>query len=389
MRSSGIQRVMGYGTAGMSARIDGAAGLGAARGGAGRGRRVVISVCAAIPAWVLVGLLVWPDRPWRVDLLSHFVAHFGAALLVLAGVVALSRRTRCAAWGIGAAGLALALWHVWACRPPVGVGGAGGIGAGGGFELKIVQYNAKSVHEDARFEAWLKEQDADLVCLIETPWGFAASRPWVRERYPYRVEPSVQLAWPNLLLSKYPLELLEMEADNPEHMFSFVARRSVTVRLPSGARLAWTAMHPPSPRTRGSWSKSLREASRDAGILARYLAKEDALPMVVTGDFNSAPTGRLHRQFARESGLVGWSPRVGAGTWPSAAGRWLGVPIDRVWTSAGASGGVGGPVVTEMRVGPRFSSDHLAVVACVRVAGVGGKDRLESGISEPSGSDAR
>ncbi|MFM9958829.1 MAG: endonuclease/exonuclease/phosphatase family protein [Phycisphaerales bacterium] len=342
-----------------------------------------------MPFWTFVALLMWPGRPWRIDLLSHFVPHFAAAFVVLGGAMTLSKRTRTGAPAVWMAGLVLTGWHVAACAPPTGPVQQ----MSGGITIKVIQFNAhsQSSASDGAFVAWLQEQDADLVCLIETPWSFAATHPWVRERYPYRVEPNVQLAWPNLLLSKHPLGLHELEAENPEHMFSFVARRSVTVALPNGAKVLWTAMHPVSPRTRSSWSKSVRELERDAGILARYLAKREVgaapLPVLITGDFNSAPTGRLHQMFARETGLIGWSPVLGAGTWPSKAGRWLGVPIDRVWTSRTL-------MVARMEIGPRFASDHLPVVAWLTEPGWVGSAKApdtsaDSGISEPSTSDAR
>lgn len=348
-----------------------------------RSRRRVLSAACSVPVWVFAGLLVWPGRPWRIDLLSHFVPHFAAVLLLLAGLAALSRRARPACIGVALGGVALLGWHVGACRPP------SGHARSDGPLLKVVHYNAhaQSSAGDAAFVAWLRAQDADLVCLIETPWSFSAMHPWVRERYPYRVEPTVQLAWPNLLLSKHPIEPLELEAGHPDHVFSFVARRSMVVTLPGGGRVLWTAMHPVSPRTRRSWQKALDETARDAGILARYRGSSGALPILITGDFNSSPTGRLHREFAQRTGLIGWSPVLGAGTWPSLAGRWLGVPIDRVWTSPELR-------VTRMEVGPRFASDHLAVVAWVWAPAPDGGSRAErvdgvAGNSELRAPDAR
>ncbi len=384
---AGAQRSMGYGTTRMEAMIESRGPI----GGRTTRRRVAVGVAWAMPAWALAGLLAWPDRPWRVDLLSHFVPHFGLALLVLAALLSILRGTRLAALGVGMAGLALGVWHVAACAPPRR--GA----PTGGTALKVIQYNAKSAANDERFVAWLKQQDADLVCLIETPWGLAAQHPWVRERYPFRVEPSAQLAWPNLLLSKYPLELVEdIEGDDPANTFSFVARRSVAVTLPprpegAGARFLWTAMHPVSPRTGQSWRQSLREVERDGGVLRRYLDRNPGASALVTGDFNSAPTGRVHRRFRALTGLVGWSPVAGAGTWPSRLGawtRWVGVPIDRVWSTPDIR-------VMGWEVGPRFSSDHLGVVAWVQVPagarafGSGVGSATETGKSELGGVDAR
>lgn len=358
----------------------------AATTGRARTRRWWAGPACSAPAWILVGLLVWPDRVYRLDLLSHFVPQFGAALLLLGLLLGVPRWGRACALWVGLAGCALFGWHFGACSPPVAAMGA--------RTIKVVQFNAHAEQSanDGAFHAWLKAQDADLVCLIETPWSFASANPWVRERYPYRVEPSMGLAWPNLLLSKFPLELTEMEADKPEHTFSFVARRSVTVTLPPNperagapARFVWTAMHPVSPRRESSWRKSLEETARDAGILRRFVdgrrASGKGVEVLVTGDFNAAPTGRLHQTFGRITGFTGWCPRFSGGTWPAQLPGWLSVPIDRVWTTPGP-----GLRVVSFEVGPRLASDHRPIVVEVEVATPAGVD---SGISEPAGSDAR
>ena len=243
--------------------------------------------------------------------------------------------------------------HLASIQPPVEPGPE----FAGGPTIRVIQFNAHSERSanDVAFQAYLEEQDADLVCLIETPWSFARTNPWVLKTYPYRVEPDVGLDWPNLLLSKHPLELTPLEDDRPEHRFSFVARRSVTVTLPSGEKFLWTAMHPPSPRSESSWRKSLEIAARDAEILRRFRDRTNA-GVLVTGDFNSAPTARVHSLFAARSELAGWSSRWPGGTWPGIVPSWLSIPIDRIWTG-------GGLVVTSLEVGPKLASDHRPIVA--------------------------
>ena len=79
------------------------------------------------------------------------------------------------------------------------------------------------------------------------------------------------------------------------------------------------------------------------------------LPVIVAGDFNSAPTGSAHRVFGRSSGLGTWRTLLGRGTWPAWAPPALGLPIDRVWAS-------GEVRLRAARVGPRFRSDHRPIV---------------------------
>lgn len=313
-----------------------------------RHRVSVNALLAAVPL-LLMGLLVWPGRGYALDLFSHFVPQFAGVAGVIGAVLMLRAWFRPAGVSWLAAGVAMFAWHAWWTTPPAS--------GDGGRSLRVIQYNAHAEWsaQDDGLKALLRSENADLVCLIETPWGYAASNPWLREMYPYRVEPDIGLEWPNLLLSRYPLELTPIEGDDPANMFSFVARRSVTVTLDDGIRFLWTAMHPPSPRTASSWRRALHESERDAALLNRYLQR-GGLPVLVTGDFNSAPTGRLHQRFAAVSGLTGWTPVLGAGTWPAAIPRWFSAPIDRLWTSPPLR-------ITRLDVGPRLASDHRPVLA--------------------------
>lgn len=340
-----------------------------------RARRTLIIACAALPFWAFALLLAWPDRPYRIDLLANFVPHFALAIGLLAVLLTIPRRTRITAPGIASAAVALALWHLAHCSPPAPATPTD-------RTIRVVHFNAHSERSanDTAFLAWLRDQDTDLVCLVETPWSFAAMHPWVRERYPYRVEPSMGLQWPNLLLSKHPLALKEMEADDPDHLFSFVARRSVTVSVPGAAPFIWTALHPPSPRRESSWRRALDEATRDAAILARHRAL-DPTPILVTADFNAAPTARLLQHFTRVSELTAWTPRLAAGTWPSNLSPWLAVPIDRPATTPELR-------VTSLTVGPRFRSDHRPIAFTLALTPAP-ETRPNPGISEPPTTPAR
>ncbi len=319
-----------------------------------RARRVWARAGVALAPWLLVLGLVAPGRPYYLDLLSNFPVHLAVLALLAAGLLAIARRWRAVAGAWALASCAMLTWHLqWVHAPAAPRPGAA--------TIKVIQFNAHSEASanDETLKQFLRDQDADLVCIVETPWSYPATNPWLREKYPYRVEPDVGLEWPNLLLSKHPLKLTPIEAEVKGHMFSFVARRSVTVELPGGQRVLWSAMHPPSPRRASTWRSSINEAERDAGILRRFALKSQT-PILVTGDFNSAPTGTLHQGFAHESGLTGWSLRFGGGTWPAKLSPWFSVPIDRVWTS-------GALRVTRLEIGPRMSSDHRPLVATIEL----------------------
>lgn len=220
----------------------------------------------------------------------------------------------------------------------------------------MVAYNAKWTpqHDDAGFAAWLREQRPDLVGLFAPPLTLLARDPWLLEHYPHRVEPGPGARWPNVLLSRFPVRVDRIAQRSEETRRSFVARRSMTITLDDGSTLLFTGMRPPSPRTPGFWRASLREVRRDGRVLRDYIESTGAM-VIVAGDFNSTPTGRVHHAFADASGLQAWTEPLGAGTWPSWAHPLVSLPIDRVWVSSGLR-------IRSAIVGPSFGSDHRPVV---------------------------
>lgn len=326
-----------------------------ARGGAcagqpGRFGRFIRWPSAALP-WLLVALLAWTHRPYALDLASHFLLHAGVMCL-LAGAALLIARCRFVGSSCLLAGLAVAVgWRLSASAP-------GGVDAMNRPRpsVRIVFFNAHeevSRHDNDAF-AWIRDQNPDAIVIIEPPWALLDDYPFLRREYPYIVEPQPGMLWSILLLSRWPAKVEPLAPYADEIKFSFVARRSLLVSHPAGERFILTAMHPPSPRTPATWRRSLNEVERDGEMIRRWLDRA-GLPIILVGDFNSSPVGRVHRIFARVGGLEGWSPWFRAGTWPASITPWLALPIDRAWTGGGAS-------IRSMRIGPRFRSDHRPVV---------------------------
>lgn len=315
--------------------------------------RLGLMIAGAVIAWGPVLALCWPDRPYPADLLVHFSAHIGALWLVLAAALAMLKR-RIATMILGAPGLIVFSAMVWASRPP-----SPGPLAPDTTRLRIVHFNAyqTATRGDSAFEDWLRAQDADIVCIVDAPWGFWRS-PWIAERYPSIVHPIKGLEWPIVILSRYPAVRTRLTPLSNKNWFSFVARRSVLVTVNPRTRVLVSAMHPMSPRTPTTWEHSLSAVELDGGLLRAWSAKT-GLPVLMTSDTNSTPLGRLHRQFAKCSGLLGWTRPFG-GTWPAMAPSWLGLPIDRIWTSPGLT-------VRRLEVGPAFRSDHRPIVAEVDI----------------------
>ena len=317
--------------------------------------QMVALIIIAIVVWLPLGNAIWVSRPYELDLAVHFTKHI-AAVLIVAGIVVMPLRWWRFVLIVGTAGITLAGYAIAHDHPPTGAIA----GTGGWQDIRLVHYNAygnRSRHDEA-FLDWLRETDPDLVCIVDVPWNFTHSHPWLAERYPYRAEPKPGVAWPNLLLSKYPAQIVELVDEVDEvTKWSFVARRSMLVSPPGGESFLFTAFHPPSPRSVQTWKLSLRFVHRDAGVLSQWMESHDN-PVLVSSDCNSTPLGRIHRAIAQESGLLGWSRLLGGGTWPSNVPTWLSLPIDRLWTSSGVR-------VRSLTVGPHFISDHRPVVAGV------------------------
>lgn len=313
---------------------------------------------AGILPWSLVGLLLWTNRPYALDLASHFLPHAGFACLLLGLVLLATRQRRIAVSILLAAASTLLLSRASVSAPLGGGGGTGRV-------IRIVEFNAReefSRHDNDAF-TWIRDQKADVIVLIEPPWGVLDDYPWLKRDYPYFIEPTEGLMWSIMLLSRFPAEVHPLAEYSEETKFSFAARRSMLVAPEGGSQFLLSAIHPPSPRSRETWARSLESAGLAARLLRDWHA-QTRIPILIAGDFNSTPTGRLHRRFARDSGLTAWTPLATGGTWPSIMPPWLSLPIDKVWTSEPLR-------VVSFRVGPRFRSDHRPFVAEIEIPSSG------------------
>lgn len=320
-----------------------------------RAARAVILLGLLASSLPLLGASLPPHaRPYHLDLLSHFAPHALApiSLLLLLSLLLRSRRLAIAC----AASLTLSLLVVAIAYRPLAAGRA----APGDQTIRVVHFNALNVASswDDAFIAWLLEQDADLVALVDAPPGILERNEALQTRYPHRVAPKRGWEWPIILLSKHPIRAVSLGPTTTETRTSFVARRSVVVTLPNRAEVLFTAMHPYSPRSERAWNRALEIVKRDAPLL-RDAQQRSNTPVIVAGDFNSTPTGKIFRTFARAAALRA-SPTLPIGTWPASRPRLLGVAIDHVFTS---------PDIAHIarRVGPSFRSDHRPIVVDLAV----------------------
>jgi endonuclease/exonuclease/phosphatase (EEP) superfamily protein YafD len=310
-------------------------------------------------AMVWAGALTvsWSDGAYLVDLVTHLAVHAAIGLLLLTLILAICRRWIMAGSVLAAAGL-IVLSVIARSSGVTSVDRA----AGHGSTLRVVSYNCASeqVASDEAFVAWLAGQDADLVALIEAPRELASWWDPALQRFPHRVGPVRGKMWSMWLLSRHPLEIVELEEPTPETRFVYAVRRSALITLPSGRQVLFGAGHPPSPRRAATWRRALSWAAAAGGAIDRY-AERTGTPIILATDVNAAPWGRVSRLLASEGGLASARPLLGGGTFPAWAPALLGIPIDTVWTRGCRS--------EAFTVGPRCGSDHRPVRVDVRIGG--------------------
>ncbi|SNR94055.1 MULTISPECIES: endonuclease/exonuclease/phosphatase family protein [unclassified Azospirillum] len=192
--------------------------------------------------------------------------------------------------------------------------------------------------------AMVNRERPDIAVMLETFHGL--QEPWL---------PALDLHWPyradcgaagcaNLILSRWPLTILGQNSSWFNAKGS-PATLAVRVHHPAGD-FTLVATHLAQPfdpvfqAQEGAW-------------LARYLLTLPP-PLVVTGDFNSAPWSPLIRKLEQQAGITRIA-RTGP-TWPSGPLNPFGIPIDHM---------LGGPGVSAANVRrlPPFGSDHLALLA--------------------------
>ncbi len=294
---------------------------------------------------------------WAFDLAAQFLlpAAYGALLISLAcvGLLLFHHRGRRLTALLAGAGLALfltiqlSLHHT---EPP--------IPAGTPPALSVYQHNIWIQNPDtgAAVDA-IKAADADIVAIVEampaklTPFEQPLSLQWPYEASG-KTPPGVYARL--RLLSKY--EILDSDIFYPDQSPAMLRAR---IRTPSDD-LTFIVVHFTRP-----WPFERPRAQMDqlAGLKALLNEHQDEA-IVLVGDFNSAPWGRLARPLQREYDLH-LVNHPALGTWPGRlpdAGKantlsWprrAAIPIDMSFCSAALT-------CRNHQVGGTHGSDHRAV----------------------------
>lgn len=307
---------------------------------------VTLSVAAA------TALVAVADRTWPGDMIAFFRPQLALAILLLLIVALLLRRL--------AASLALATLLLVNALPLFVVAVPTAASA---EERNLRVLSANLLYDNAtpeRFGEIVAELSPDIIVTQEARFDW----PDVLKSLPgYHLVGQEELKWnSNLVLSRYPMRARLVRDMPPSgNWLGGGPALRVEVDLPGSARpLVVYAIHAPTPRSAAAWKA--RNLYLDA--LAEHIAAEpEGTGIVLAGDWN---TPVWSPAFGRTLFLSGLEAAERA-AWPAATrlfaslgGVNLGTPIDHVAVSRGVG-------VVDFTTGPAFNSDHLPVVADLRL----------------------
>lgn len=302
---------------------------------------VVTVAAAGLAALSLVALLA--AQAWWADLAVHFRPQYVAlgAVLLLAGLW--RRRLPWLLAALIALGFNLPpVLHAWTTAPD----SAPSTGAASAQPLRVAAANLlwRNRHHDSAI-AWAQASRADVIVFVEVNARWHAALQALRTRYPHEVVRLHATRSSVLVLSRWPLTLVEelaSEAGRAPQLVLDVATPGHPWRL--------IAVHATWPL--GSQVSATRAA--DLAAIARA-ARESPRPVVAAGDFNVSPWSPHFAALLQAGGLReaaagrGWQP-----TWPTFLPP-LGIRIDHVLVSAPVA-------VNSFGRGRIEGSDHRPVV---------------------------
>ena len=192
--------------------------------------------------------------------------------------------------------------------------------------ISVMSCNVKQGNRDyQRVVDLVRDRKPDIAVFMETDNGWAeALKPCLAEFRETVLQPQED-SYGMIFASRLPLREKAVRFLLNEEVPSI----SCIVTLDDGREVRVTALHPEPPLP-------LRDTlGRDAEtLLVAEEAKEEKLPMIVTGDLNDVAWSRTTRRFLRISGL--FDPRQGRGLFNSFDARYwfLRWPLDHVFHSS-------------------------------------------------------
>ena len=194
----------------------------------------------------------------------------------------------------------------------------------------------------------LKQNDPDIILLLETDAYWHEGTKELKERYPFQVLIPLDNTYGMLLYSK--LELI-----GPEVRYLVddeIPSIKTQVKLPSGKLIQLYCVHPTPPVP----GENMYSTERDKELL--LVAKEvkaNKLPTIVVGDLNDVAWSYTTNLFTKISGLL--DPRRGRGFFNTFHAKYpfLRFPLDHVFCSTDFK-------LLALKRMNNFSSDHFPIM---------------------------
>ena len=325
------------------------AAVGAPRSSVVTGLVWLVTIVAAL----VTALMTAADRFWPGDMITFFRPQLALAILLLLGAVLLLRR-----WTASAALAGIIVINAL----PLFVIGVPTAASAGAPNVRILSANLLYNNpERARFADVVATLSPDVIVAQEARFTWPDLLKALPD-YPYLVGREQQKWNSNLVLSRYPLRAT-LVADMPPSGNELGGGSAVRVEvdLPDRARpLVIYAIHAPTPRTFAGW----QARNRYLDVLAERIAAEpEGTEVVLAGDWNTPVWSPAYGRTLFLSGLEATERSA----WPAASrlfaslgGVNFGTPIDHIAVSRGIT-------VADLFSGPHFGSDHLPVVADLKL----------------------
>lgn len=287
---------------------------------------------------------------WVADLVSFFWVGIVAAAAVLLLTSLVVRRL--VPMVLGVLGLAIALVPV--LRLPAAPDTTDQA------NLRIITANLFVENTDPTdFLALLAKEKPDVLVTQETTQLFQNAIAGTGI-FPFESSKDLRSRNDMKIFSRYPI--LSESQVRPLDQTTTMRRWPLRLVLDTpGKPLVLYAVHPDTPRT--SWQWQRRALYLDT--LARSVEYEPAHShVIVAGDWNTPPWSSFFRDFFNATGY-----RLAQSRWWLTGTRislrlggisWLGIPIDHLALSPNIG-------LADWRAGPKFGSNHLPVVADVRL----------------------
>ncbi len=200
-------------------------------------------------------------------------------------------------------------------------------------------------HSAHKLIALVKKQQPDIIILLESnQWWQDALSP-LHENYTYRVNCPLDNLYGMHLLSKLPLENMEIRyliQDNVPSIHGHV--------ILDGKKIKCHFLHPAPPSPTENETAKLRD--KELLIVAQQIANNKREPVIVAGDLNDVAWSPTTRKFKQISRLT--DPRIGRGMYNTFHAKYslLRWPLDHIFHSQSFS-------LVEIKRLSSIDSDHF------------------------------